>query len=239
MNHSPLHKPHFIELAGPSASNVSYEDPMRTYLKLISALFVALLATGCIGSTTYHTATPIPQGEVEIGVLPGVYGISTDAGTIALPQVGFGVRAGVSENMDFGARINGPLLTADLNIAVVNNPDFAFSIDPSVSAFYFSVGDGSVFWMFADVGLLADLVKTESTIFTMGLKPGYIYASTSAGSDDEEISASGDGFTVGLTAGVKIKLGESLSLMPSVDVLTPVENFGDGVIFNAGVGILF
>lgn len=205
-----------------------------------ACLFVfIILGTGCIGSTTYHTATPIEQGELEIGVMPGVYGVTSEAGSIILPQVGFGLRTGVAENMDFGVRVNGVTVTADLNIALVNKPDFAFSIDPAVTAFFFSIGDGSLLWIFAEAGLLVDVVKNDAMIFTLGLKPGFTYVSVGAGSDSEEVSASGDGFTIGVTAGIKFKLTESLSLMPSVDVLAPVENFGDGFIFNAGVGILF
>ncbi len=204
-------------------------------------VFFALmtLATGCIGSTTYHTATPIEKGELEIGVMPGVYGVTSDAGSVVLPQVGFGLRTGVADNMDFGVRINGVTVTTDLNIALVNETDFAFSIDPALTAFFFSVGDGSLLWIFAEVGLLADVIKNDAMTMTLGLKPGYTYVSVGAESENEEVTASGDGFTVGLTAGLKFKVTESLSIMPSVDVLTPVENFGEGLIFNAGVGILF
>jgi len=121
---------------------------MNRFVRLTWLLVTGLLAGGCIGSTTYHTATPIPQDELEIGVMPGIYGITVDEGneteSIVLPMVGFGLRTGVAENMDFGVRVNGVTVTADLNIAVVNEPNFAFSIDPAATIFFFSIEDGSV-----------------------------------------------------------------------------------------------
>lgn len=211
------------------------------FLRLIGLLWLSAWLTACVGSTTYHTATPIEEGTIEIGVMPGVYGVSAgDAGSVTLPNVEFGIRTGLTENMDLGVKINGLTLTTDLNIAVINNPTFAFSVDPALTIFYFGAGEASFLWTFATLGLLADVVKTPGFTLTAGLKPGFVYLSASGEDEDnEEISAAGNGFTVGATVGAKFKLTKSFALMPSVDVLTPVENFGEGFIFNAGIGLLF
>lgn len=209
-------------------------------LRILGLLCLLALTTACVGSTTYHTATPIEEGTIEIGVMPGLYGVVADGTSATLPNLEFGIRTGLTENMDLGVKINGLTLTTDLNIAVINEPTFAFSVDPALTVFYFGAGDASFLWTFATLGLLADVVKTPGFTLTAGLKPGFVYISVSGEDEDnEEISAAGNGFTVGATIGAKFKLSKNFALMPSLDVLTPVENFGEGLIFNAGIGLLF
>jgi len=202
-------------------------------------LSLAGFLSACIGSTTYHTATPIPEGTIEIGVMPGVYGVATDGGSITVPNLEFGLRTGLTENMDLGVRINGITLTTDLNIAVINDPGFALSINPAISILYLGLGDASFLWTFTTVGILADVVKTEGFTLMTGLKPGFIYLSGSVDDGDDDVSASVNGFTMGLTVGAKFRLTKNFALMPNVDVMTPVDNFGEGIIFNAGIGLLF
>lgn len=202
-------------------------------------LSLAAFLSACLGNTTYHTATPIPEGTIEIGVMPGVYGGIADGSTVTIPNLEFGLRTGLAENMDLGVRINGITLTTDLNIAVINDPGFALSINPSFSVLYLGLGDASFLWTFTTVGLLADVIKTEGFTLMTGLKPGFIYLSGSVDDGEDDVSASINGFSMGLTVGAKFRLTKNFALMPNVDVMSPVENFGEGIIFNAGIGLLF
>jgi hypothetical protein len=202
----------------------------------------AFAASGCIGTTTQHTATPIPAGEVEIGVIAGAYGatvteqVTGETATAVVPNVEFAVRVGLTENSDFGVKITGPTVTADYNHAIINNDNFALSLDPTLTVLYFSFSGESFFWLNAMLPVLADVVKTERIKVVAGAKAGYIYVS--ADSDDVD-GASGDGFAVGGTVGAKFNLTESFAVMPAFDLLVPTEVFGDVLIYNISLGFLF
>ncbi len=214
-------------------------------MKRIHIVFLCLLTialSGCIGVTTQHTATPIPVGDVEIGVIAGAYGATVteettgESASAFVPNVEFAVRVGLTENSDLGVKITGPTVTLDYNHAVINQENFALSLDPTLTIFYFSIDGESFFWMHTMLPVLADIVKTERIKLMAGAKVGYIYASV--GSDDVE-GASSDGLTLGGTVGAKFNLTQSFAVMPAFDVLLPTEQFGDVIIYNISLGFLF
>ena len=202
-------------------------------------LLASIALTGCVGVTTQHTATPIPKGDVEFGVVPGAIGAVAPGGSAIVPNLELALRYGISDTVDFGVKITGPLVTADVNVALILQDNFALSLDPTVGLLYFSIDDATFIWLSGLLPVLADVVKTDGMTVVAGAKVGYIYISASDSNGDEEISGSGDGFTLGATVGAKFRLSKNFAIMPSFDILTPTEALGDGFIYNVALGFHF
>ena len=189
------------------------------YLVIAAAMF---FATGCISYSTLHTATPVETGETELGASVGFWGATASiaayqgenapeaSGGAGVPINEYDVRFGAAENLDIGLKTNFMGLGLDFNYAIVNSPSFAFSVNPGV----FQNGFG-ILWGAGYLNVLADVLKTDTATFSLGLKPGYWY---SLGGAD------GFGAFVGGTTTLRLDLTDKLALTPGVDVIYPLEN---------------
>ena len=182
-------------------------------------LFGAVGLGGCISYTTGHTATPVEDGRGEIGGGLGYSGMSRADGEPMqhMPQFEFSGRYGVSESVDVGGEtfllIAEPFAVgagADVNVALVNSEEFAFSVNPAVTVSpYVTVGG---IYGTALVNLLVDAVKTDGFTLTAGLKPGAFY-NARFGEDFRAFPA------LGGTLGAKIWASDTVAFTPWLDVM--------------------
>lgn len=213
---------------------------MRRFARYCLLFAAALiLSTGCFSYSTLHTATPIEEGQTETTLSAGYFGVAVDAGSgtepFDLPSTEAAMRYGVTTESDLGFKIFPLGFAFDYNHAVVNTEDFVLSVNPYLSVTRFGAGSNSLTYGVALMNVLADVVKSDIATVTVGLKPGWIYGigSTEAESD---IATGG---VIGGMAGVKVAMGDEVSVMPSIDVLTPFDDVADVWFYTAGVAVMF
>jgi len=205
-------------------------------LCLISLAIIPLLLAGCPSFTTLHTATPVEKGTAEVTGAAGVLGANGDFFAAAVPggdtsgstNIGGAIpyigevhgRYGVSENLGLGAKLSSyGMFGIDANIAPINTDAFALSINPAVTL----IPAGFATYGNTEANILFDVVKTESTTFTLGAKPGGIWA-TGGGEG---------GFSpyVGGTAGVKFWVNDRVAISPWFDGVYFIDTAGTGNVF--------
>lgn len=210
---------------------------MRISKLLLVAALGLFIGTGCLSYTTVHTATPLEQGK---GSFKGTAGYASfnvpttssgDRGTLNLPTTEMQVRYGLGNDMEIGGKIFLVGAGLDFNWALINNPDFALSLNPGVS--YTGIGTaggdesgGSAQFGTGVFNILADVVKTDNVTVTVGPKPGLIYIS-----DGQETVTSG---VLGGTAGVSFQAAENFALEPWFDAIYNFE--GNTLLYTAQLG---
>ncbi len=197
--------------------------------KRLALLGILPFLTACYG--TYHTATPIPKGNFELVAAPGVLmGFSSDR-LNPVPNLELGVRYGVNDHLDIGAlsTIFGGAL--DLNVAIINEESFAFSINPAFAVIRIPAifNSDPTFASLGSIGLLADVLKSESVIVTLGVKPGFVTPV-----DEPDLT-----FTVSAVALAKFRIAKRFAIAPALEVMTPAEALMEGVILRANLALLF
>jgi hypothetical protein len=204
---------------------------------LLSA--AALLLSGCFSYSTLHTATPVEKGKVQINLAPAAFGVGTGDGPAAIPQTEVAGRYGLGNDMDFGIKLYFLGTGFDFNWAVVNNDALAFALNPAVTFSSYSApinGEtAGVTFGTALMNLLLDLKPSDMVTITVGVKPGWLYVLGSAGGQ----TGFGTGFAAGGMLGLHVRLSENFALMPSIDVLVPVESGSQGFLFNGSFGFQF
>ncbi len=209
-------------------------------MRRISALFVVAIVSlvvhaGCFSYSTLHTATPVEEGETEMTLTAGFYGagIAGDSGDI--PNSEFMVRHGITDASDLGFKVYPVGFAFDYNHALAMESGYALSVNPYLSVTRFSADDGSFTYGAALLNILADVIAGEAATLTFGLKPGFLYA---MGSFDDELETANTG-VIGITGGIRVNLGDSFTVMPTFDVLTPFDEFADLWLYTFGVAMIF
>lgn len=140
-----------------------------------AGLFVAASAVGlcaCTSQGLYLTATPLPKGTWQTGMVTSAIVLDRGMGVEVLPNPEFTVRWGLCENLDFGGRVNmvGLALNAryrvmrarTLSLALV--PETGFGANTSTND---DIGPlAAVFGL----GLLSDLRIGRITTVVLGVR---------------------------------------------------------------------
>ena len=197
-------------------------------------LLVSLLTPGCFSYTTMHTAETVGSGETEVafggGVLGGVNGVDGEDKLDNESIGALGARYGLSDRVGFGLRLNGMGIAGDLNIALVQNSNFAFSVDPEIAAVFqqsHALQDGTLLTpkvahhLAGSVKLLADIVKTKFVDLTVGVEPGFMYAT-----DINFVGKTGPFLGGSLGMRYEVPMGDSPFMQPivtpAIDVMFPI-----------------
>lgn len=194
-----------------------------------------LVSSGCISFSTLHSAKPVPQGTTETALGASYYGFGYADDSVEVPYTEVAVRYGVSGDADVGFKVFPLGFAMDFNYAVLNEDAMVLSLNPYVSVTRLSAGSSSLTYGFAGLNVLADVVSSDPVTLTVGLKPGWLYA-LGSGEDDSEF---GTGAVVGGMMGLRVKMGDTIAIMPNFDTLTPIDNLGDVWIYNFGIAVLF
>lgn len=204
-------------------------------LRLRLLLLLSLLSAstlGCFSYATMHTAESIEGGTSEVsfggGVLGGLNGVDGED-RMDNSRIGhLGARHGLNDRLDLGLRLNGMGLVADLNVALVESAHFAFSLDPEVAmVFQKTPYKGTLqtpraaHHLAGNLNILADIVKTKFVDVTLGISPGYMYAT-----DTNFVGRTGPTLGGGLGLRWEIPTGDSPFmkpiLTPAIDVMFPL-----------------
>lgn len=204
----------------------------RIWSFFILAVGLLFFTTGCPSFSTLHTATPVDEGETEMTLSASYLGAAASTGSgdslnLSVPTFEIAGRHGLSPQLDVGAKLYPIGGAFDVNYAVLNEPNFAFSVNPYLGL----TRAGSAGYGFALLNLLADVAKAESVTATLGLKPGVSYSFGGG--------AAGAAPVIGGMAGIKLGLSDSFSMMPNVDVLFPMGDTGPFNTFLYTGGIAF
>lgn len=159
-----------------------------------SFLIALAITLSACAQSTYHTATPIAEGTNELGVSAGVAYLSGEFGALGGddpepelaknigPTVDLSYRRGLNSWSDFGVHVGTSLLRADYNVALVNLPGFALSLNPQLDTH-----------LRLTMGIYADVLKSSGAIVTLNLSPSYIFL--------EESPAAGAGILLKIPIG--------------------------------------
>ena len=221
----------------------------RISILTFCAAFLLLMTTGCPSFSTLTTAETVGEGETDVTLSTSLLGLGatadvtdetgeeTAAGSSgSIPTFEIGVRHGITEDLDLGAKIFPIGAGFDMNYAFINNSDFSMSVNPSVSITRFGGGGESFSYGFGFINLLADVVKTDIMNLTFGLKPGVFYAAAGGQGDVMPV--------VGGMGGLDLAISDTFSVMPHFDIVLPISNFGSESVgsltfYNAGLAFHF
>lgn len=216
----------------------------RCLLGLSVCILMGAGTTGCVSYSTLHTAKPLEEGRVQITLSPNAYGIvlrdDQDATSRVLPTAEIAVRVGIAENMDVGTGVFPMGGAVDLNYAIINEPGLVLSLNPYISITHLNDDFGAtstnsaITYGVALFNILADLVTSDIFTLTVGVKPGILYGVGYA--EDFKMAT---GAVAGALAGLTIRLGDDISLMPAVDLLMPVQDFGEVLLYTGSVALNF
>lgn len=221
-------------------------------MKRLLALFpaVALLAS-CPSFTTMGTARTVKRDTTQVWVAPEFMGMTVDSGdgneTFSVPQFEIGMRRGVTDTVDIGAKLWLLGMAVDGKFQLLRSPTGDSGIDlaisPGLGWLGFNDGDGDGFnvvtgYLSVPVGF--NLPGGSQFVLT----PKAIYQHYMARSDSSSDSVGI--FFVGGSAGFAWKLG-TMYILPEVSVMQPAAQgsvtdspvYYDGVVFQGGIGLLF
>ena len=223
----------------------------------LAAATVGLAAlTGCPNPNTYGTPRTIEPGKVQVvAALEGV-GLSSAGTSTYLPTLPtVGVRVGVADGVDLGARIsNLSSLQVDGKFNFIKSNSFDMAVDPGLQVAYFgsvtssssSSNSTSLALVYFNLPLLLGINISHSV--TLVLTPGitYLYAtaSTDGGSGTSDF-ASNSVFLARFGVGFNFRVAESVALQPEITMLrgfdsgnTTFLNFGFGGSFGTSKGAM-
>lgn len=212
---------------------------------------LALLATGCLSTSTYRTAEPVAEGEREVGLaleIDTVVG-DDDWDDTVLTHPRLHARRGFAENMDFGLTAGIAGTGFDINALLVEEGSLALSLNPSQSfAFVQDFGDDDDFFDLefsrlhstTVLGVLADARLSDNATLTGGFKPGLFFSSVDEGdSRDNEAEL----FLAG-SVGLELGIGDDMHIFPELNIARVVTGDApewpeDGTFIKFGVALGF
>lgn len=77
---------------------------------LLAVVGMGALLAGCPSVQSVQTAKTAGQGNLEVGIEPGIIGVAGNGGGGFLPTVNASFRGGVSDRVDIGGRIGTSLI---------------------------------------------------------------------------------------------------------------------------------
>ncbi|MDP1829105.1 MAG: hypothetical protein Q8L48_37930 [Archangium sp.] len=234
---------------------------MTSRLLGLSMVVMGTLLSGCASVSTMGLARTLNQGAVQGWVAPEGGGVVAVTGTIAgatgvgYPLLEGGIRVGVTDRFELGARLGLSGVGLEGKIGFLRSPTMDtginLSLNPGVT--YVGFGLGSAF-----VGTLTFhlplLIGIDFGGHELVLGPRFIDQLVFAGTSGTGSSASSAGINIiyaGGSVGFAIKAGPNLRILPEVSIGVPVVATGTvgtssatavgagGLIFQAGVAFLF
>lgn len=210
---------------------------VRTCPALLS-LAMALLAIGCQGMTTYHTAQPIEKGTTELLVAPEVAGVFADGESDYSPLVEARLRYGVARDLDVGVGTSGFIdqdlysFQADVNYVLWRPGGMVVSLDPTFASLAVFDAEAEMYWL----PLLVDVWSNELATVTVAAKFGHLEVDGIPDSDLFNIDTSGNFLAFGV--GAKLRIWKKVALVPELDVLLPlIDEFDESRYLVLGLGL--
>lgn len=206
---------------------------MKTTSLVLAVCWGGLVLSGCASTGMARTVDP---GKVQFALSPaaqGVLGGGNKLGSNSIaPQVEVGMRVGVTERIDVGARLFFPGAEADVRFGVVRAPSLRDGVDvtlaPSVN--YMGLVSSDMPWIVSLPVLIG--FNHEGRQLTLG--PRFSYALQTEDATESP-------FLMGASVSYSIPLKSTLRLITEASVLgrPAAEFWREGVLYRLGVGFLF
>ncbi len=194
---------------------------------MLGILGVLGLLSGC---TSTGMARTLNKGQVQVSLTPGVV-TALPAASYTLPQAEVGVRYGVTDRLDVGARLFYPGVAVDTRVALLRSPTLDSGIDltlaPTLSAMLRGSSDDKQ--MSLELPLLVGLNPGAGVQFVLGPRVGL-----SAVVDPNGVGVSRG--LVGGSLGVALPVGRWLRIVPEVTVRSTLREVAP--LLQANVGFL-
>lgn len=132
-------------------------------------LLALLLPTGCLGPVALTTATPVPEGKVELDMaLSTPLRVQGDGSVLPAFQPEVGVRIPLAEPLDLGFRLGLPTgIMADFKVRLAGDERWALALLPGGGFTPFQLEEDAMFgWL--DAPLLVDVRIPGEHFFTVG-----------------------------------------------------------------------
>jgi hypothetical protein len=209
---------------------------MRTRLLGIVPCAGALaLLTGCPNPNLYTTPRTLNPGDVQVQVVPEVIGVgynqttttttgqtTTQSASAVAPMVPTaGVRVGVADGFDFGARLtNLSTLSLDGKIRLIKGT-VDLAVDPGLQGVYYAANGDTAGIVYLHVPLLLGFNLSENT--TIVLVPGFVYSAATATVSNGNGGVSGVSSATGvmgrLGLGLDVRVSKRFAIHPEVTVM--------------------
>lgn len=219
-----------------------------TRLAMAGALFLG----GCASFSTMSTARTVAPDTTQTWVAPEFVGMTIDTGSgsgneaISVPQFEVGVRRGISDGVELGAKLwlLGAAFEGKFQLlrSATEDAGIDVALAPAIGWLGFNSGDGDGFnvvtgYLSLPVGVNmaggSQLVLTPKAIYQRYM--------AKSGADTGSVSI----MFLGGSAGFALKVGTTY-ILPEISVMQPVVQgdagesmYYDGVVFQGGVGLLF
>jgi hypothetical protein len=213
---------------------------MRTRL-LVALSSLALF--GCPSLSTLQTPRTVPKGKVRQAVGLEFVGVSVEgAGSAVAPQVEYGLRIGVSDNIDIGFKAYFLGLEGGAKFQLVRG-GFDLSLAPAASYTSFSVGDEQFSFLYLHLPVLMGIQLGD--VGQMGFGPKFMYALAfgTVDSEDGEFAAA-DGLLGGVFWNILFQIGDVMLIGPEINAYVPFTGNEErdpfaGVIYQGGLVMAF
>jgi hypothetical protein len=212
-------------------------------LRVATAVAAAFLLSGCPAPNTYTTPRTLDRGDLQWQAAVEGFGasfhqevpnsnIGTHTETVSaftLTPPTFGVRYGVAEGFELGARLaNLDSLALDGKIRLLKGT-FDVAVDPGLQAYYLSVAasdasnqsvsqNAAIFYFHVPLLLGYNFSEAVSLVLSPGFTYGLATKSITAGNNAQQ-AAGASGVMARIGLGLDVRVAKKLAIHPEVTIL--------------------
>ncbi len=221
-------------------------------LWLLAALALAPLWLACPSVSTMGSARTLQAGALQGFVGPGLYAAtSSSSPTVTLPQIEGGIRYGVTDRVELGAKfwLLGFNVEGKFALFRPESPDEGVNLSIAPGLGYLTLGDSTagtastsgVLNLYVPV-LLGIRLRGHELIFAPKLIDTLVFGTSTGG------AGTGNILSFGASLGFAVKLADGFRIVPEIAVLYPAilsdtstgtSTFGRSLVFQGGIGFLF
>jgi hypothetical protein len=180
--------------------------------------------TGCPSYGSHLTPRPTAVGTYDVGADIDAIGYSRpgESTPFSLPFPSLGIRTGVMDGVDLGAKAWGLGIKFDSRIALVRTKSFDLSVVPGTKAetAWLVVNKHSVFGLGIEAPLLFGYKPSKWVTFVAGARFG---ARFNVNGDDLMVPADVPPWTLlpGGNFGVELRMADTFAFFPEINVFAP------------------
>jgi hypothetical protein len=224
-------------------------------VRIATSIAAVLTLCGCPNPNLYTTPRTLNKGDLQwqaaaegfgasfqntVANTNGMGGTHTETVSVVTPTLPtFGIRYGIADGFDFGARIaNLTSLAADGKIRLLKST-VDLAVDPGLQFFYLSINGASAAVLYLHVPLLVGINLSDKV--SLVLTPGFVLGvatATVVSNNDTTSAAVSTGPIARAGVGVDWRVAKKLALHPEI---TFMKAFGDSqellYIFGFGFNI--
>jgi hypothetical protein len=232
-------------------------------LRVATAVAAAFLLSGCPAPNTYTTPRTLDRGDLQLQaavegfgasfhqqVPNAVIGTHTETVTAFTPLTPptLGVRYGVAEGFELGARLaNLASLALDAKVRLLKGT-FDLAIDPGLQAYHLSVAgtdpsnlpvsqDAFILYLHAPLLVGYNFSEAVSLVLSPGFTYGLATKQINVGSNAEQAQGA-SGVMARIGVGVDIRVSKKFAIHPEVTILKSFTD-SEALLYLFGVGFNF